>query len=117
MLRTMKMAWMILTLAFVLCSCTPPKSAPTSTPEELKAADSSISGGDGSSPEQAIVLAETTPAVIRQEYALFRALRGTAPAGQGLLEKDGRHYDVMVGEDGKALYFDITAYWRNTYDN
>lgn len=85
------------------------------TIQELRRGDRSIRGGEGSSLEQAIVLGEKTPAAIQQEYAIYCELRGTAPAGQGLLKKDGRRYDALFGEDGSTLSFDITAYWKNTY--
>lgn len=113
----MKMVLMSVAVALAFCSCSTPEPAPTQTMtiQELKAVNRSVRGGDGSSLDTAIVLTEKTPAAIRQEYVIFRILRGTGPAGQGLLEKDGHHYDVLVGEDERALYFDITAYWKHTY--
>lgn len=112
----MKMILMSVVVALAFCSCSTQEPAPgLMTIQELRVGAPSIRGGDGSSLEQAIVLGEKTPAAIRQEYALYRELRGTSPARQGLLIEKGRHYDVLVGEDGRALYFDITAYWKHTY--
>ncbi len=90
------------------------RSAPQSVLQQLKAMDSSISGGDGQSMETAIVITTATSDAVGQEYAIYRAVFEISPARQQLLYDDGHHYDVLINGD-KKLYFDITAYWEHTY--
>lgn len=83
--------------------------------QQIKAADSGILGGNGLSIETAIVLtSQDNFELIRQEREIFRAVYGFSPENQSLIKKNGRYYDVWRG-NGKALYFDITAYWQHQY--
>ena len=82
---------------------------------KIQAANKSIQGGDGQSTDTAIILTDKTSAAISQEYAVYREIYGTEPAGQALMEKNGRHYDVLFDDKRRELYFDITAYWKHTY--
>ena len=98
----------------------PPSAAPTSPASEEPArylAPSPFAGGDGSSPDQAVVvLAGTEDEGIDLEhhwifdhYGRFRKVRG------GLASADGRHFDVITVEltdhTEKTIYFDITGFY------
>ena len=110
----MKATLIISLLALCLCPVSCSQANPQAALQKIKDAGIGIQGGDGQSMETAIVLTEKTPAVIRQEYVIFESLYGFRPDIQRLSEKDGHHYDVLMGKD-KTLYFDITAYWQHEY--
>lgn len=119
----MKHIFPVLLLALIIggfssCSHTTSQTPPMPNLQllaKVQATNKNIQGGNGLSKETAIILTSKTPAVIQQEYILFNGLYGTAPAGQALLEDNGRHYDVLFDNDGRKFYFDITAYWKHTY--
>ncbi len=77
----------------------------------------SLSGGDGSSFEKAIIVkAPDEQSGVHAEHEYIRQhFPGSAEGSQGLQSSKGRHYDVMnfTTADGtmKTLYFDITAYF------
>lgn len=102
---------------FSSCSHTTSPAPDLQLLTKIQAANKSIQGGDGQSKETAIILTGKTPAVIQQEYAVYNEIYGygTPPAGQALLEENGRHYDVLFDNAGRKVYFDITAYWKHTY--
>lgn len=102
-------------VGFCACSHTTDTTPDLQLLTKIQTANKMIQGGDGQSKETAIVLLPKTPDVIKQEYSLYHELYGTAPAGQVLQEGNGRHYDMLFDDDGRKLYFDITAYWKHTY--
>ena len=97
----------------------PAPAPPTAAPQEPARylAPSPFAGGDGSSPEQAVVvLAGTEDEGIDLEhhwifdhYGRFRKVRG------GLASADGKHFDVITVELAdhaeKTIYFDITGFY------
>ncbi len=107
----------LIPLAACFCAC----SHTTNTTPDLQlltkfqAANENIQGGDGQSMETAIILTAKTTAAISQEYAIYREIYGTAPAGQALTRANGRYYDVLFDDKKRELYFDITAYWKHTH--
>lgn len=74
-------------------------------------------GGDGGSPETAIVItgAEGSLDGIQSEYDWVKRNRpGAKVVSQALLESDGRVYDrltLRVGGRTEEVYFDITAFF------
>ena len=104
---------------------TPPPPPAAQAPREparflpsKDASGSRFAGGDGSSPEEAVVvLAETEDEGIDLEhhwtfdrYGRFRKVRGGLAASP-----DGRHFDVITVEladhTEKTIFFDITAFY------
>jgi len=96
---------------------TAPPAASTAPRPAQYLAPSPFAGGDGSTPDQAVVvLAETEDEGIDLEdhwifdhYGRFRKIRG------GLASAEGKHYDVITVELGdhseKTIYFDITGFY------
>lgn len=81
-------------------------------------------GGDGSSIEKAIIITgtEDTGKGVKAEYDyLDRKFRRYERLSQGLLDKDGKYYDVFTLKDPKGkqieVYFDITAFFGKFDDD
>lgn len=69
------------------------------------------SGGDGSSPEQAVVVGS-----VSEEYAwMQRNCPGFRPGMQALQEIDGKAFDVLTWQNDRGekrtVYFDISGFF------
>ena len=77
----------------------------------------SLSGGDGSSFDRAIVVrAPSDPAAVHAEYDYIRAhYRGWRSIRQSLVDRHRRLYDVITfttpDRKQRVLYFDVTNYF------
>jgi hypothetical protein len=77
----------------------------------------SFSGGDGSSPEKAVIVHARSESVgIRAEYEWIRQhWPGSRRGKQALLGKNNRFYDSLTITDSagqeRTVYFDITEYF------